>query len=206
MRVQINTIQMAINPSDIAHFEWKAEDTKESMGSSSKIDHANISFNRADAFCALYVFNWMRDTLNLFRGIDRRIAGFKIECDGCLTHGLLGLSIEMTAHYKSKKILMDAITRLHKQGRAFNDYMEAKHSSYEGFSSSIPNSVAGLLKQADPTYMMACMLGFLVEKRTMGKTFENDWTEPCKFSDPMACPERMGFDSSEAAYSLIRFK
>ena len=214
MICKFNTWLMAINPSDINRFDWddlretinaNVEDSEEADKLYEAIDWTKTDTTEAFGIVTKQVYDWMANDLNLFKGINRSIPGFKIEYDGWYNHGMAGLHIEVKVNYKSKLDVVKAIKRLPKA--KFDEYMEKNHSDGSGFHSFIPNSRDGLLEQNDVCYMMACYLGYRVTERTKAMTFENNFNEnTIGFEDAIACPAIFDFASSTEAYEIIKFK
>ena len=214
MVCKFNTWLMSINPSDLNRFDWddlretinaNVEDSEEADKLYEAIDWTKTDTTEAFGIVAKQVYDWMANDLNLFKGINRSIPGFKIEYDGWYNHGMAGLHIEVKVNYKSKLDVVKAIKRLPKA--KFDEYMEKNHSDGSGFHSFIPNSRDGLLEQNDVCHMMACYLGYRITERTDAMTFENNFNEnTIGFEDAIACPAIFDFASSTEAYEIIKFK
>ena len=207
MTVLVSTHLLSINPAGFARYEIESDEILENyVDEKREIDWVATDLSDGYTICAKKVFNWMKDDLNLFKGISRTIKGFKIQFDGWFNHGYTGNNIEMKVSYSSNENLRQIIARFGKR-KEFKDFLIANYSSYDGFHSFIPNTPDGLIEQNDPTYMMSVILGFILNKRIekIG-LIDNVYTEPAPFDCNHVCPELMDFTGTDEAYDLLKFK
>ena len=205
----VSTWNMDINPSDFARFEWNLDNTA-SVLSDNENGEFEADWNATEIsdgvrHIAKQVFNWMNE-LQIFKGMEKKIKGFSVSFKGYWEHGLIGNIIDMDVTYESKASLLQDFIRMGKQ-KAFRDYIAEKNKSGSGFYSFVPTTIEGMIEQNDSVYMLGNMIGYMIEKKVKGMTFENNFNESeVKFEDCIACSAILDFDTSDVAIGLLKTK